>query len=182
MNNEYVIIHGELYHFGVPGMKWGVRKAKLQAKADAYRKAASSTNNANKAIKLTSKANKYSQKADALDTKKGRAAYTAKRAVLIGGTTVAAALATGFGIKKLSELNFKESKKSYIKGLKQGLDTGMNNAFDFVDAAKGKKLGTTESKVFKNPSKTGISSVEQYVSDIVKQLDDDFVYDLVKDW
>ena len=27
MNNDYILIDGELYHYGVPGMKWGHRKS-----------------------------------------------------------------------------------------------------------------------------------------------------------
>lgn len=26
-NNDYIIVNGELYHYGVPGMKWGRRKS-----------------------------------------------------------------------------------------------------------------------------------------------------------
>ena len=29
MNKNYTIIHGELYHYGVPGMRWGHRKKRV---------------------------------------------------------------------------------------------------------------------------------------------------------
>lgn len=31
MENNYVLCNGELYHYGVPGMRWGVRRAQRRA-------------------------------------------------------------------------------------------------------------------------------------------------------
>ena len=75
--------NNELYHYGVPGMRWGVRKAKLQAKADAYRKAASNTKSRERQGKYLDKADKFEQKSAALDTIKGKIMYTAKKGAAI---------------------------------------------------------------------------------------------------
>ena len=56
---DYVIVNGELYHYGVPGMRWGVRRAK--------RKLASND-------KLIRKALDYDKKSAAL-TKKSEKAH-----------------------------------------------------------------------------------------------------------
>ena len=62
---QYTIINGELYHYGVQGMKWGVRKAKLQAKAE-------KRSAMNKALDdYYKKTNKINSKYASLDEAKG---------------------------------------------------------------------------------------------------------------
>jgi hypothetical protein len=80
MSNEYVIVNGELMHYGVPGMRWGHRKAQQytnninrnrntasvwQQKADA----AAAKGKTNKAAKLAAKAEKFNAKADKYQNK-----------------------------------------------------------------------------------------------------------------
>lgn len=86
--SEYYIYNGELYHYGVPGMKWGVRRAlykqgrneKLKLKALDYdKKAANYTKKAEKqhAKNDLEAANKKAVKAAKFDKK---AAVLAKKA------------------------------------------------------------------------------------------------------
>lgn len=53
---DYVIYNGELYHYGVPGMKWGVRRANY--KAQRYERLA------NKALKYDKKAANLTKKSE----------------------------------------------------------------------------------------------------------------------
>ena len=75
MENTYMIVDGELYHYGIPGMKWGVRKAReYTSKSDAARKTsdmyeslsknAVKSGNVSQARKYRRVANKYQRKAD----------------------------------------------------------------------------------------------------------------------
>ena len=61
--SDYVLINGELYHHGVKGMKWGVRKAYDAIAGYGYRKQKKEADKyANKAARAASNGNKIASK------------------------------------------------------------------------------------------------------------------------
>ena len=93
----------ELYHFGVPGMKWGVRKAK-QLAVTSGRAAKKAANYGSKAISRQASNRQKSQSVKTtqqVDPKKARV-QKAKRAVKIGAAVAGTVLAV-YGAKKLND-------------------------------------------------------------------------------
>ena len=90
----------ELYHFGVPGMKWGVRKAK-QLSVTPKLAAKKAANYGSKATSRQDVNRQKSQTTQKVDPRKDRIEKT-KRAVKIGAAVAGTVLAV-YGAKKISD-------------------------------------------------------------------------------
>lgn len=105
-------MNDELYHYGVPGMKWGQRKAKLMEKAGYYRKAASdNASDVIKQYKYSKKADKLEKKAASLDTTSGKVAYHAKRGALATAGALAAIGAAPYVLTGLAAATMQSIEK-----------------------------------------------------------------------
>lgn len=85
---DYIMINGELYHHGVKGMKWGVRRAKKNSSKNRR----SSKKRARNSNSIKEKGKKF---VDVMSTKEARRTVRAVATIASGSLWVVSALVPG---------------------------------------------------------------------------------------
>lgn len=126
---KYNYTPDELYHWGVPGMKWGKRKAKVSFNDSNYRQSKIDKATAKIDRKIAKKQAKIDKKNAKIESAGGKKKYIAKKIGKGAGIT-AGVLAGGFGtvlagsyaLGKVTELGMLGFAKSMLEGAQMEFD------------------------------------------------------------
>ena len=167
MENKYILTSdGELYHYGVVGMKWGVRRAQY--------KATSNERLRNKAFALDAKSSKFNKKSENLHSSKDLGRYNraakktakyAKKAANLGKK----ALQTDNEFKR-STLEYRAEKAKY-KSAKAKVDANRISKTTGY-GAKAMKYSVKSDKVAKKAAKIRmkIANNERYIQAMNRKI------------
>lgn len=161
---EYFIYNGELYHYGVKGMKWGVRRAQRRAEISKYRKEYDALNE--HSPKLSKTVNKLAGSDRAYARSKynsKNAASSVKRAKAAGNVARIESIASNRGTHKPNIVRKYESTKAYQKAY---FDSRMKSDDRFAKKVKKNQESRSARKDFLSKYSTG----DIVATGIVKQI------------
>lgn len=174
MSNYYLTSNGsfisdkELYHYGIPGMKWGIRKARTQVGvAKAARRssgAMADMNNSRVSYKQAKAAYKQAKKAERNSPEaKAERAAKAKRAAKIGAAAAVTALAVYGGYKLNKYVKTKNCQIAAQRGYDQAQKVFEGMKKNMLDEVK--RGNSTGFKLTSHAGASAVSSAKQASKD-----------------